>query len=162
MATTQAVDAKYVNPFIAAAASAVMTLCGVETQRGVPYVQSPTHPRSYDLSGGVTLTGQITGLATINFTRPVICSLVTKMLDEPVTTIDQSVRDAVSKMATLMAETAKQQLQEADTELKVSSPLIIAGHYQSHNYPLGVPCIIVPFKIASGAFTIEVAVRAGK
>jgi len=97
---------------------------------------------------------------TINFTRPVICSLVTKMRGEPVMKIDKTVQDAVGEMVSTMAESAKQHMDEADRDFKVSAPMVISGRFQSHNYPLGTPCIVVPFKTAPGEFTIEVAVQA--
>jgi len=162
MATAQGIDAKYVNPFVASAMNAIVTLCGVEMQRGVPYVKSSAHRRLYDVSGGITLTGRITGLVAINFTRPVICSLVTKMLGEPVSTINQAVCDLVGEMANTMAGTAKQYMAEADADFRISLPMVVSGRFQSHNYPLGVPCIVVPFKTPPGEFTIEVAVRVTK
>jgi len=145
MPLVRSFDARFVNPFIPSAMNAVETLCGVEMQRGVPYVKSSEHMRLYDVSGAVKLSGRITGLVTINFTRPVICSLVTKMRGEMVST---------------MAESAKQHMDEADRDFKVSAPMVISGRFQSHNYPLGTPCIVVPFKTAPGEFTIEVAVQA--
>ena len=123
MPDTSSINADHVNTFIASATNAVETLAGIPIERGVPYVKSLKSHRDYDVSGGVALTGQLTGLVTMNFTRPVICSLVTKMRGEPVTTIDQSVRDAVSEMVTAMAESARHQMVEADKDFKISQPL---------------------------------------
>jgi CheY-specific phosphatase CheX len=159
MADTASINADHVNAFIASAISAVETLAQVPIERGVPYVKSLKSHRDYDVSGGVGLTGQIAGLITMNFTRPVICSLVTKMRGEPVTSITQSVRDAVGEMLTAMAETARKQMAEANKEFSISQPMVTSGRHQSLNYPLGVPCIVVPLKTAPGEFTIEVAVR---
>jgi CheY-specific phosphatase CheX len=159
MPDTPPINPDHVNAFIASAIKAVETLAQVPIERGVPYVKSPKSHRDYDVSGGVGLTGQIAGLVTMNFTRPVICSLVTKMLGEPVTSITQSVRDAVGRMLTTMAESARQQMAQANKEFTVSQPMVTAGRHQSLNYPLGVPCIVVPLKTAPGEFTIEVAVR---
>jgi len=160
MPLVRSFDARLVNPFIPSAMNAVETLCGVEMQRGVPYVKRPDRPESYDVSGAVKLTGRITGLVTINFTRPVICSLITKMRGEPVMKVDKAVQEAVGQMASTMAESAKEHMDEADRDFKVSGPMVISSRFQSHNYPLGTPCIVVPFKTAPGEFTIEVAVRA--
>ena len=160
MSLVRSFDARFVNPFIPGAMNAVEALCGVDMQRGVPYVKRAEHARLYDVSGAVKLSGRITGLVAINFTRPVICSLITKMLGEPVMKIDKRVHDTVGQMASTMAESAKEHMDEADRDFKVSAPMVIAGRFQSHNYPLGIPCIVVPFKTPPGEFTIEVAVKA--
>lgn len=162
MPLVRSFDARFVNPFIPGAMNAVEALFGVDMQRGVPYVKGPEHVRLYDVSGAVKLSGRVTGLVTINFTRAVICSLVTKMLGEPVMKIDKSVQQAVGEMAGTMAESAKEHMEEADRDFKTSAPMVISSRFQSHNYPLGVPCIVVPFKTPPGEFTIELAVRAAE
>ncbi|MBN1917204.1 MAG: chemotaxis protein CheX [Verrucomicrobia bacterium] len=154
----QTVDVRYVNPFVASAMNAVLTLCKVEMQRGVPYVKDPAQPRDYDVSGGIALTGRLTGVVSINFTRNVICSLATKILGEPVSTINHVVCDLVGEMANIVAGTAKQYMPEEE-DFKISLPTVVSGRFQSHSYPPGVPCIVVPFKTAPGEFTIEVAIR---
>ena len=162
MPLVRSFDARFVNPFIPGAMNAVETLCGVEMQRGVPYVKSSARPHLYDVSGAVKLSGRVTGLVTINFTRAVICSLITKMRGEPVMRIDKTVQEAVGQMAGTMAESAKEHMDEAHRDFKASGPMVISSRFQSHNYPLGIPCIVVPFKTAPGEFTIEVAVQAAE
>jgi chemotaxis protein CheX len=160
MPAVRSFDARFVNPFISSAMNAVGAACGVDMQRGMPYVKRSGRSHPYDVSGAIKLTGPITGLVTVNFTRPVICSLLTKTNGEPVMKIDKTVRDTVGKMVTMMAESAREHMEEAHRGFKVSAPMVIASRFQSHNYPLGVPCIVVPFKTAPGEFTIEVAVGA--
>ena len=161
MALAQKIDARYVNAFVAGAVKAVQTKYGVEMERAA-YVRNRKRSHPYDVSGSIKLGGQVTGVVTINFTRPVICSLVTKMLGEPVTAINKTVCDTVGEMVKIMAETAKEHMEKADTDIKISLPRIISGRFQSHDYPVGVPCIVVPFKTPPGEFTIEVAVKARK
>lgn len=160
MSAAQTLDARCVNAFVAGAVNAVQTKYGVEMHRGEAYMRSRKRSHPYDVSGSIKLGGQITGMVTINFTRPVICSLVTKMLGEPVTAINKTVCDTVREMVRIMAESAKQEMEKANTDIKVSLPSIISGRFQSHDYPIGVPCIVVPFKTPPGEFTIEVAVKA--
>jgi chemotaxis protein CheX len=160
MPAVRSFDARFVNPFISSAMNAVHTVCGIDMQRGMPYVRGSDPPHLYDVSSAVKLTGPITGLVTINFERQVICSLMSKTNGEQVTKISKAVQDTVGEMATMMAESAREHVEEAHRSFKVSAPMVISSRFQSHNYPLGVPCIVVPFRTAPGEFTIEVAVSA--
>ena len=156
MPTAQTIDVKYINPFISSAINAIETLTGVKPVLGRPFIKSPTAEMKYDVSGAIGLSGRIQGLISMNFTEEVICPLVAKMLGTDIARIDGQVCDAVGELANITVGSAKEAMDEMKISFKISLPMVIAGRYQSHNCPLGVPCIVVPFKTDYGEFTIEV------
>ena len=159
MAVAESIDVKYINPFVASAMNAVETLAKVKAERGQPHVKKLGEDRLYDVSGAIWVSGRITGLITINFTRGVVCPLVGRILGEDVTSINGAVCDAVGEMANITAGSAREKMDELKVTFKISLPMVVTGRFQSHNFPVGVPCIVVPFQTEYGQFTIEVAIK---
>ena len=159
MPAVETIDVKYINPFISSAINAIETLTGVKPVRGQPFIKDPSDSPAYDVSGAISLSGRLQGLISLNFTQDVICPLVGKMLGTDIAQVNDQVRDAVGELANITAGSAKEEMDKLEISFKISLPMVIAGRYQSHNCPPGVPCIVVPFRTSYGEFTIEVCLR---
>jgi len=155
-----AIKADHINPFIHSTLDALETMAFTKAQIGKPFLKTDEDPRC-DISGSIGLTGEAAGSVTVDFGRELACQIVSRMLGEPHSEIDATVRDGVGEIANMIAGGAKGEMQAKNLNFNIALPTVTLGRDLSHSHPPNVTCVVVPFTTDIGSFTIEVALKTG-
>ena len=148
-------DVQYINPFINATVHVLKTMASLEAKAGRPYLKNDKLARG-DISSVIGLTGEVGGTISVTFTENCILSVVSKMLHEEMTQLNNEIGDATGEIANMISGQARQELERMGRSLKAAIPSIIMGKDHTITHFTKHPVIAVPFKTAYGDFTIEV------
>jgi chemotaxis protein CheX len=156
--TTSRPSAEIINPFVHSTINALETMAFIKPGIGKPFLKNQNDPVC-DVSGSIGLIGEIAGTINVNFETEVICKIVSNMLGESHTEIDNTVVDAVGEIANMVAGGAKGEMQGKGMNFNIALPNVTVGHRHSHAFPPDIPTIVIPFTTEQGEFTVEVCIR---
>ncbi len=148
-------DIKYINPFVDAVKKVFNTMIEVPFKLGKPSLKKGNLPE-YEISGFIGLTGTVSGCAVINMNKEVALLLVSKLIGDEVTELDDDCTDAIGEIANMIAGNAKTDFPSEGTSISVPS-VVIGKHKVS--YPTGLPIISIPCITDAGELVIEVALK---
>ena len=151
-------NVEYINPFIKATINALSTMAFITPVRGDPYLKN-NNDEICDISGTIGVAGEATGSVTINFPENLAVHIVSNMIGEALKGITHEVKDAVGEIANMIAGGAKGELSEQGYGFKIALPVVCVGKNHYTNYPKDVPCIVIPFEVDGGKFTVDVALK---
>ena len=146
------------NPFITATLDVLRTMAGLDPNRGTPRLKG-RDAVSYDVSGVIGLTGQVQGFVTLSFRESAALHVVSSFLGEPVTSVDEQVKDAVGELTNIVAGGAKRALADSGYNLTISIPSVVVGHNHSISRPKEIPCFEIPFETEAGPFSVELCLK---
>ncbi len=149
-------DVKYINPFVDAVKNVFNTMIEVPFTLGKPSLKKGNLPE-YEISGFIGLTGTVTGCVVINMNKGIALQLVSELIGEEVTELDDDCTDAIGEIANMIAGNAKTDFPSAGTSISVPS-VVIGKHKVS--YPSGLPIICIPCVTEKGQMVLEVALKA--
>ncbi len=147
-------DVKYINPFITAVQNIFNTMIDVPFKLGKPSLKKDRIP-SYEISSIIGLSGGVTGCVVINLSEPIALQLVSSLLGEEVTELNEDCTDAIGEIANMIAGNAKTDFPSEETSISV--PSVIMGKHKV-SYPSGLPIITIPLETEKGELIIEVAI----
>jgi len=148
-------DVQYINPFIVAVQNIFDTMINVPFKLGKPTVKNDTIP-PYQISGIIGLSGSVTGCVVISLSKEIAFQLVSALIGEEVTELDDDCTDAIGEIANMIAGNAKTDFPGEDNSISVPS-VIIGKHKVS--YPSGLPIISIPCETERGKMFIEIAIK---
>jgi chemotaxis protein CheX len=148
-------DVKYINPFLSATINVIKTMAFVEAKPGKPFRKSD-QTASGDVSGIIGLTGDNEGSLSITFSQSCIEAILTNMLGEKITGINDDVRDAVGEITNMISGDARRVLDEEGVKLTSAIPTVISGLNHTITHISSGPTIAIPFDTEHGPFTVEV------
>jgi len=151
-------NVEYINPFINSTIKALTTMCSLKPQRGKPFLRGSV-PTKSDISGTIGVAGEAMGSVTVNFPQEVALKMVENMLGLQIDEINDDVKDAVGEIANMVAGGAKGELSEKGYGFKIALPVVCVGKSHYTAYPKDVPCVVIPFILPEGEFTVEVALK---
>ena len=146
------------NPFITATLDVLQTMAGLDPSRGTPRLKGRDDV-SYDVSGVIGLTGQVQGFVTLSFRESAALHVVSSFLGEPVTSVDEQVKDAVGELTNIVAGGAKRALADSGYELTISIPSVVVGTNHSISRPKEIPSFEIPFETDAGPFSVELCLK---
>ena len=148
-------DIKYINPFVDAVKKVFDTMIEVPFKLGKPSLKKGNLPE-YEISGFIGLTGTVSGCAVINMNKDVALLLVSKLIGDEVTELDDDCTDAIGEIANMIAGNAKTDFPSEGTSISV--PSVVVGKHKV-SYPTGLPIISIPCITDKGPLVIEVALK---
>ncbi len=148
-------DIKYINPFIKAVKRLFDTMIEVPFKLGKPGIKKGNVP-SFEISSIIGLSGTVTGCVVINLSKPVALQMVSKLLGDEVTELDDDCTDAIGEIANMIAGNAKTDFPSTGTSISV--PSVVVGKHKV-SYPSGLPIIAIPCATDKGQMVIEVAMK---
>ncbi len=148
-------DVKYINPFLSATINVIKTMAFVEAKPGKPYLKENS-TASGDVSGIIGLTGDNEGTLSITFSQSCIEAILTNMLGEKVSGINDEVRDAVGEITNMISGDARRVLDDEGLKLSAAIPTVISGAHHVISHISSGPTIAIPFDTEHGPFTVEV------
>jgi|YNPMSStandDraft_1061717.scaffolds.fasta_scaffold41220_2 chemotaxis protein CheX len=107
-----------------------------------------------DISGIITLGGDVTGLVMVSFKKEVISKIVSKMINKEITEIDENVMDIVGETANIIAGNAKEKLEKY--KIIISLPIVVTGknHFVKQFNEATEKILEIPFKTSEGNFSL--------
>ena len=148
-------DVKYINPFINAVKKLFNTMIDVPFKLGKPCLKQGNVPE-YEISGIIGLSGTVSGCVVINLSKEIALQLVSALISEEITELDDDCTDAIGEIANIIAGNAKTDFPSQGTSISVPS-VVIGKHKVS--YPSGLPIIAIPCITDKGELVIEVALK---
>ena len=148
-------DVKYINPFVTAVKKLFTTMIEVPFKLGKPSLKKGNVPE-YEISGIIGLSGSVTGCVVINLSKDIALQLVSALIGDEVTELDDDCTDAIGEIANMIAGNAKTDFPSAGTTISVPS-VVIGKHKVS--YPSGLPIIAIPIITDKGEMAIEVVLK---
>ena len=149
-------DVKYINPFGVAIKNVFQTMIDVPFKLGQPALKKDRTP-NHDISSIIGLSGNVSGCVVINLSTPVALQLVSALLGDEVTEIDEDTIDAIGEIANMIAGNAKTDFPGEDNAISV--PSVVTGKHDV-SYPSGIPIISIPCDTDAGQMVVEIAIKA--
>ncbi|MBU0514192.1 MAG: chemotaxis protein CheX [Proteobacteria bacterium] len=148
-------EVKYINPFLNATINVIKTMAFVDARPGKPYVKKDDAAVG-DVSGIIGITGDNEGTLSISFSQACIEAILTNMLGESISGINEEVRDAVGEITNMISGDARRVLDEMGLKLSAAIPTVISGKDHTITHISTGPTIAIPFTTDHGPFTVEV------
>ena len=149
-------DIALINPFLAAAKHVLKTMAGVDVRPGKPFLKKDDLAKG-DVSAIIGITGVASGSMALVFTEKCILGIVSSLLGESFTTIDDDVRDAVGELTNMICGDGRRRLASDGFSLQAGVPTIVSGKDHSIRHFADGPRLAVPFETEHGGFMVEVA-----
>ncbi|MGC9193873.1 MAG: chemotaxis protein CheX [Syntrophobacteraceae bacterium] len=149
-------DVRLINPFLTSAMHVLKTMAAVEVTPGKPFLKNDDRA-SGDVSAIIGITGVASGSMALVFTEKCILAIVSSLLGERFTEVNQQVRDAVGELTNMICGDGRRRLAEGGFSLQAGIPTIVSGKNHVISHIANGPRLAVPFQTANGDFMIEVA-----
>ncbi|MDX9786101.1 MAG: chemotaxis protein CheX [Desulfobacterales bacterium] len=137
-------DAKRINPVIQAIVDILEKVGALSIKIQKPFVKSNATARG-EITSIIVLRGDVSGTVSITFPTKCILSVVSKMLGEQMTELNEDIKDALGEITNMISGQATQLFEMTGQSLKASLSQVIVG--KNHTIPhasdatvLGVPC----------------------
>lgn len=148
-------DPNYIKPFVMAVKRVFETMIMVPFSLGKPELKNNSEV-PFEISSIIGLSGSVTGCVVISLSKEVALDLVSVLIGEKVTQMDDTCTDAIGEIANMVAGNAKTDFPSNNNSISVPS-VVIGKHKVS--YPSGIPIVSIPCTVEKGQMMIEVAIK---
>lgn len=108
------------------------------------------------VTGIISMAGEeYSGSLAISFEADTILKIVSTMLMEEFTEINQDIVDAVGEITNMICGSAKRELDEKGYKFNMASPMIVSGKGVDIRQITTNEAILVPFESDKGSFVVE-------
>ena len=148
--------AEYLNPFVHATRNVLETMAQPKLTGQKPYLKEGVHTYG-DVTGIIGMASEtVEGSMTISFPAPCILQIVSRMLmEEPKTTIDNDIVDAVGEITNMICGGAKAEFGKLGMSFNLATPTMVTGKGVEIHHHSDVPIIVLPFETDCGTFVLE-------
>ena len=133
------------------------TMIMAEIEPGEP-LSEPIKDFTRYVSGIVGLAGLCQGMLAIHAPEKVAMGITNDFLGMEVDSVDDDVKDAVSELANMIGGSVKPAISPNGKDIQLSLPSVFHGDY-TVKYFTQAYWVIVPFRISSGRFFVELQLR---
>ncbi len=148
-------DVRFVNPFLQGTAHVLKTMAFIDPIAGKPFLKKD-RVATGDVSGIIGLTGDAKGSLALSFTESCIFAILSNMLGETYTEINDEILDAVGELTNMISGDARKRLEAEGLIITAAIPTIISGKNHTIKHIVNGPSIIIPFSTAHGSFVVDV------
>jgi chemotaxis protein CheX len=148
-------DVRYINPFLTAVQNVFNTMINVPFTLGKPTLKKDDVP-SYEISSIIGLSGGVSGCVVVSLSKEIALQLVSGLIGEEVTEVDNDCTDAIGEISNMIAGNAKSEFPTENTSISV--PSVVIGSHKTA-YPTGIPIISIPCETNKGQLTVDVALK---
>ena len=146
--------AAYINPFLKGTTNVLKTMASIEPKPGKPYVKKDKLSKG-DISGVIGLTGAKQGSVVVSCTTECALKVVSSMMGQEYTDLNDEVRDAVGEITNMISGDARRHLAELDMKFEAGIPTVITGKGHEISHSSNGPCIVIPFSCDGADFFVE-------
>ena len=153
-------DIEHMEPFIQETIKTFEVMLGVKPDSKELEIKESTDG-TYDISAMIGISGSSTGGVVISFPEDVACKIVSRMLGEEISELNQDVSDGIGELVNIIAGNAKRGLvKHGFQNLSQSLPHVVIGKHRTVWRTKDMPCLVKRFFSSElGPFCIEVNLR---
>ncbi len=149
-------EAKDICPFIESVKKVFATMLQVKVETQNARVKSTADP-SYDVSGIIGMSGEVTGAVVLSLPQQTASRLVTIFVGTEVAVDDPDFADAIGELVNMVTGSAKAQLEGRRIDISCPSVIVGAQHRVMQNSTR--PVIEVPCDCDCGPFSVLVTMQ---
>jgi chemotaxis protein CheX len=150
-------DPAFITPFIASIQNVFATMMQLKVDIGDPAIkQSPG--TSYDVSGIIGMSGEVTGSIVLSFPMPTAEAVVALFAGMKIDPKNPDFADAIGELVNMVSGGAKAKF-PGNRKVNISTPSVVVGKDHTVARPKDVPCVVIPCISDCGEIAIEVAIR---
>jgi len=112
------------------------------------------------ISSVVGFAGRLTGCLLLHFKPEVACAVASSLLGTKMTTVDETVCDAIGEMVNMLAGGLKHHLSRNEEMFKISIPSVIAGQDYATHAPANSQILLVGVSAGPYSFKVQVVIEA--
>ncbi len=150
------IDPSYIKPFVVAAKNVFETMIDVPFRLGKPSLKKGSDVAPHEISSIIGVSGTVCGSVVISLTHEIAFQLVSALVGEEVTELDEDCTDAIGEICNMIAGNAKTDFPSNNNSISV--PSVVVGKHKV-SYPSGVPVITIPCILDKGDMFIEIALK---
>ncbi len=156
-------DVAHMQPFIQETINTFEVMLGVRPEDRELETKDSTDG-TYDISAMVGITGSGSGGVVLSFPEDVACKIVSRMLGEEITELNQDVYDGLGELVNIITGNAKRGLvRYGYHDLALSLPNVVVGKHRTVWRTKDMPCLVKSFLSSEfGPFCVEVNIRPNK
>lgn len=150
------INVEFINPFIDATLEVLDVMCTTKAEKDFVFVKEPDDSFG-DISGVIPIrSANYLGSMAITFPESVYLKVMSNMMGEEYTQIDDENRDGVAELCNQIFGNAKGALVNQGYELDMTIPKIVCGedHIVEHEVDVN-QVLAVYFKTEFGSFVVE-------
>jgi chemotaxis protein CheX len=152
-------NVSYVNPFLDALVNVLATMASTKATHGRAFLKTDNKAMG-DVTGIIGLAGEKTkGSLAISFSEGAILHITSRMLGETMKKLDDTVIDMVGEITNMVSGGAKKELAKQGYKFEMAIPTMVTGKGHQITHKSSGPIVVVPFKIGSGEFFVEVCLN---
>ena len=150
------IDPNYIKPFVVAAKKVFETMIDVPFSLGKPMLKTGSQVPPHEISSIIGLSGSVSGSVVISLSPAVAFLLVSALLGDEVSELDDDCIDAIGEICNMIAGNAKTDFPSSNNA--ISTPSVVVGKHKV-SYPTGLPIITIPCITEKGEMFIEIALK---
>ncbi len=153
-------DVEHMEPFIQETINTFEVMLGVKPDSKELETKESTDG-TYDISAIIGISGSGTGGVVMSFPKDVACKVVSRMLGEGLTEVNQDVSDGIGELVNIITGNAKRGLvRHGFNDLSLSLPNVVIGKHRTVWRTKDMPCLMKRFFTSElGPFCLEVNIR---
>jgi len=149
-------DPAYITPFIKSIQNVFSMMLQLEVSVEEPSIKDD-QKATYDVSGIIGLSGDVTGSVVLSFPTDTAERMVTLFTGEQIEPEHEDFADAIGELVNMVSGNAKADFKGQDVSISTPSVVVGADHHISR--PKDIPCVIIPCVTDCGDLVIEVAIQ---
>lgn len=149
-------DPNFITPFIASIQNVCSTMMQLPVTIGEPRVKEGPGT-SYDVSGIIGMSGDITGAIVLSFPKATAVRMVQLFTGSELQPGNPDFADAIGELTNMISGNAKGMMGKKRVQISCPSVVVGAGHMVTR--PRDVPCIAIPCTTDCGELIIEVCIQ---
>ncbi len=147
--------ADFINPFLEATIEVLEKMAFVKVKNGRPFLKD-TLLTYGTVTGIIGMAGEeVQGTMVLSFAEPCILKVVSNMLGEEFTEVDDVIVDAVGELTNMISGGAKRRLAEKGYAFEMAIPSMVTGSGIQIYHSSNIKAVVIPFNIEEGEFWIE-------
>jgi chemotaxis protein CheX len=150
------IDPNYIKPFVVAAKNIFETMIEVPFSLGKPSLKTGSQVPPHEISSIIGLSGNVTGSVVISLSHEVAYLLVSALVGDDITELDDDCVDAIGEICNMIAGNAKTDFPTNGNA--ISTPSVVVGKHKV-SYPSGLPIVTIPCITDKGEMFIEIALK---
>jgi chemotaxis protein CheX len=149
-------EPKYIQPFLTATTKVLKTMAFTVPKAGEYYIKTDKKTMG-DISGIIGFTGAKQGALVVSFSNACALKVVSAMLMEDYTEVNEEIYDAVGEITNMISGDARQQLEKLGMKFEAGIPTVVTGKGHKIRFKRNGPCHchVIPFTCDGLEFFVE-------
>ncbi len=157
VAPKKTLDTQFIDPFLTAVIHVLKIQASVDVSPGKIALKTPNTKTSGDISGIIgIISDTFNGSVVISFPEETFLKIMTNMLGEEVTELNQDIVDGAGELTNIIFGQAKITLNEKGYGIHTAIPSVVTGKNHSLSAQTKGPVVMVNFESTAGPFCVEI------